>query len=99
MYSSIQKIDVMTENADGATLVQTDHRRADEIEDTAELSVLFAIARIVNARHIAASKKLKVADVVYTAIIDTPPQFLLDAIGAAGGVLETMPMRERTRLT
>lgn len=99
MYSSIQKVDVIAEGEDGALLVQTDHRRADEIEKAPELSVLFAVARIVNARHIAVAEKLKVADIVYAAIIDTPPQFLLDAIGAAGGVLETMPGRERTRLS
>jgi hypothetical protein len=98
MYSSIQKVDVMSETAEGVLLVQTDHRRNDEIEKEPELSVLFAIARIVNARHIAATKKLTVASVVYAPIMERPPQFLLEAIGAAGALLEQIPIGDRMKV-
>jgi hypothetical protein len=99
MYSSIQKVDLVAETAGGTDLVQTDHRRAREIEEDPELSVLFAIARVVSARNLAAAKKMKVANVVYVPIMEAPPSFLLDALGAVGAMLETMPLRQRTLLT
>lgn len=98
MYSSIDRVDVMAETEDGALLVQTDHRSAAEIEKQPELSVLFALARVLNARQLAEAKKMKLAAVVY-APMQPPPQFLVDALATVGAHLEEVPTMKRTKLT
>jgi hypothetical protein len=98
MYSSIDRVDVVGETPEGALLVQTDHRSVSEIEQEPELSVLFALARILNAQHIAKAKQLKVAAIVYTPILGAPP-FLVDALGTVGAHLEDMTTMQRTRLS
>jgi hypothetical protein len=50
VYCSIDKIDLAS-RVDGRPIaVQTDHRPRAEIEAEPELSVLFAMARVLNAR-------------------------------------------------
>ncbi|HUQ05761.1 MAG TPA: hypothetical protein VM261_24830 [Kofleriaceae bacterium] len=98
MYSSIDRVDVMGESPEGTLLVQTDHRSVSEIEKEPELSVLFALARVLNAQHIAKAKELKVAAIVYTPIMGAP-QFLVDALGTVGAHLEDMATMQRTRLS
>ena len=52
MYSSLDKIDLVTQAPDGAScLVQTDHRGAAEVEEEPELSVVFALSRILNPQR------------------------------------------------
>ncbi len=86
MYSSLQKIDIATDTSP-PLFFQTDHRDSDEIEAEPEISVLFGLARILNAKHHAASQKVD-ATVVYVALSSQLPAFLVDAIAAAGGVIE-----------
>lgn len=81
MYSSLDKIDAVTTEA----RYQTDHRTPAEIEDAPELSVLFALTRVRNAKrhHDAASGQV----VVYVPKHELPA-FLEEAIAAAGGMIE-----------
>jgi hypothetical protein len=81
VYSSLDKIDAVTP----AARYQTDHRTRAEIEDAPELSVLFALTRICNARrhNDAASEQV----VVYVPKHELPG-FLEEAVAAAGGVIE-----------
>lgn len=97
MYTTIDKVDVMAETEDGHLLVQTDHRSADEVAKEPELSVLFALARVLNAHHIAHQKKLAGAKIVY-APLERPPQFLVDALAAGGAWLEDLETSKRTQL-
>src|ERR1044071_5942796 len=80
VYSSLTKIDIVT---DGPEYIQTDHRSRDEIEATPELSVLFALARVCNARRYNAASQ---PTVVY--VVNDAPPFLEEAVAAAGGLLE-----------
>jgi hypothetical protein len=56
MYSSLDKIDILAEIDGRKLVVQTDHRTAQEIEDEPELSVLFAMTRVLNAQSWLASE-------------------------------------------
>jgi len=89
VYSSLTKIDIVT---DGPEYIQTDHRSRDEIEATPELSVLFALARVCNARRYNAASQ---PTVVY--VVNDAPPFLEEAVAAAGGLLERKD--DRTRRT
>lgn len=52
MYSSVQKLDIVFTDESGAKIgVQTDHRDAAEIAADWDRAVLFAAARVVNARR------------------------------------------------
>ncbi len=90
MYSSLDRIDIVAQDpASGARLlVQTDHRGPGEVEETGELSVLFALARVLNARRL--GRDDPTPPLVRYAVPEQPPAFLLDAIAAAGGELELM---------
>jgi hypothetical protein len=87
MYSSLLKIDIVAKAPEGPLYVQTDHRRRDEIEAEPEISVLFALVRVLNARAHAKAEG-EPATVVYACMDDAPP-FLVDALAAAGAELET----------
>lgn len=76
MYCSLDKIDLAAQVDGKAIAVQTDHRGRGEIEAEPELSVLFAMARVLNARQQAASVQYEIA---------AAPRFLAEAIAAAGG--------------
>jgi hypothetical protein len=86
MYSSLLKIDIVANAPEGPLYVQTDHRRRDEIEGEPEISVLFALVRVLNARAHAKAEG-KPATIVYACMDDAPP-FLVDALAAAGAELE-----------
>lgn len=52
VYSSLRKIDIVSEAPDGTRLLlQTDHRSPDEIDAEPELSMLFALARILGPQR------------------------------------------------
>lgn len=52
MYSSLEKVDIVVKDKEGANvLVQTDHRSLDEVDAEREISVLFALTRILAPRR------------------------------------------------
>ncbi len=68
---------------------QVDHRSADEIEATPELSVLFALARVINAREHLRERGESAAGVRYVlerAIV--VPARLREALAAAGAIVD-----------
>ncbi len=87
VYCSIDKIDLAA-RVDGKPIaVQTDHRTRDEIAAEPELSVLFALARVINARaQLADDGHLDAA--VHYIVADEPPPLLREALAAAGGMLD-----------
>ena len=87
MFCSLDKIDLVATVAGEPVAVQTDHRTAREIEATPELSVLFAMSRVLNARaHVEAEGHAGAA--VHYVVADEPPPLLRDALAATGAVLE-----------
>jgi hypothetical protein len=97
MYSSLDRVDIIVEGDTGPCAVQTDHRPTDEIEATPEISTLFALVRVLNARRIATDDGRDIETVVYTALGEPPP-FLVDALASVDATLERPPARERRRL-
>lgn len=87
MYSSLTKIDLASSNPD--RFVQTDHRERAEIEAEPEISVLFALTRVLNARNYAETKSSD-GRVVYAAAAESLPPFLLEALAASGAMIERM---------
>jgi hypothetical protein len=92
VYSSLGKIDVVTQ--DPIQYIQTDHRTREEIEAEPELSVLFALTRILKA-HVYAKAQGVEATVVYAALEDDTPAFLRETIAAANGIYERASDRHR----
>ncbi len=96
MYCSIDKIDLAT-RVDGQPIaIQTDHRSCAEIEAEPELSVLFAMARVLNARGHLAEDGHADAGVHYVTSDDVPA-VLRDALAAVGATIEHVG-RELERL-
>ena len=87
MYCSIDKIDLAAKVDGKPIAVQTDLRSREEILDAPELSILFAMARIVNARAQLADDGHRDAAVHYV-VAEEPPAMLREALAAAGGTLE-----------
>lgn len=87
MFSSLDRVDIVLEpDADGRQqFVQTDHRSATEIEQEPELSALFALVRVLNAKRMAESDSPE--PVVLYVTQERPPVFLRRVIHAAGGRL------------
>jgi hypothetical protein len=86
VYCSIDKIDLAA-RVEGRTIaVQTDDRSRAEIERAPELSVLFAMARVLNARAQLADDGHHDAPVHYR--VTGAPEFLAEAVAAAGGTLD-----------
>jgi hypothetical protein len=87
VFSSLDRVDIVLKpGPDGRPrYVQTDHRTAAEIEGEPELSVLFALVRILNPRRMAEAGSPEPL-VIYSAQ-ERPPEFLRRAIHAAGGSL------------
>jgi hypothetical protein len=84
MFSSLDRIDIVLKpGPDGRrTYVQTDHRSAAEVEEEPELSVLFALTRVLNPKRMAGEGEPEPV-VLYTAQ-ELPPPFLRQAVRAAG---------------
>lgn len=87
MYCSIDKVDIAA-RVDGRPIaVQTDDRARAAIEAEPELSILYAMARVLNARtHLSESGHPDA--VVHYAVCEDPPPLLREALGAVGGTLE-----------
>src|SRR5258708_32962377 len=92
VYCSIDKIDLAARLDGNPIAVQTDHRTRDEIEAQPELSVLFAMARVVNARSQLADDGHPTAAVHYV-VADDPPALLREALSAVGGTIERADRR------
>jgi hypothetical protein len=85
MFSSLDRADIVLkpDSAGRQRYVQTDHRTAEEIEQEPDLSVLFALVRILNPKR-QAEPGAPEPQVLYVAQ-SPPPEFLRQAIRAAGG--------------
>ena len=83
MYSSLERVDIVLKDDNGTTVhAQTDHRSAEQVAAAPEISILFAIARVLNARR-NAPRRLRVA---YFARCE-PPAFLKQVLAALGAEL------------
>ena len=81
VFASLTKIDVV---ATGPIYYQTDHRSRAEIEATPELSVLFALVRMCNARRYKPEER---PVVIYSYAGEGVPAFIEEVVAAAGGLL------------
>jgi len=87
MYCSLDKIDLAAEVGGRTVAIQTDHRSRDEIEAQPELSALFAMTRVLNARgHLAEGGVADAA--VHYVTSEEVPELLRDALSAVGATLE-----------
>jgi hypothetical protein len=85
MFFSLQSIDAVVSD-EGSSLmccVQTDHRTAEEIRQQEDISILFALTRVLGARGQGDPQDVQV---VYVCA-ESPPDFLRHAIASAGGVV------------
>lgn len=97
MYSSLLKIDLVADTKQGQQLyIQTDHRTRDEIASEPEVSTLFALTRVLNAKNHAKQQGIE-ATVVY-ACMDEPTPELVEVLAAAGAMLETHGGQNRRTL-
>lgn len=81
MFASLKRIDAVTNGSNGRQrVVQTDHREAAEIAAARELSVVFAVVRVLDPIRIGARDP----EVTYF-LPSLPPPFLVEAVAAAGG--------------
>jgi len=71
----------------GQRMVQTDHREAAEIEAEPEVSVLFALTRVLNARKVASRRPADVPTAIQCMHLHPPPPFLQQVIASAGGAV------------
>ena len=87
VYCSIDRIDLATRVDGQPVAVQTDHRSREEIEAEPELSVLCAMARVLNARDHLADDGHRDAAVHYVVPGETP-EILRDALAAVGATID-----------
>lgn len=81
MFASLDRADARMSPENGRSrLVLTDHRDAEEIAATRELSILFAMIRVLRARQMDDTKPI----VFYYAPGELP-DFLVEAVKASGG--------------
>ncbi|HUJ62549.1 MAG TPA: hypothetical protein VLX92_28805, partial [Kofleriaceae bacterium] len=92
MYCSIDKIDLAAQIDGRPIAVQTDHRGRADIEADPELTQLFAMARVLNARTQLADDGHPDAAVHYV-IGEEPPAALREALTAVGGTIERADRR------
>lgn len=87
MYSSLDSIDIVTQNEETGrrSFLQTDHRPAAEIQQARELSTLFALTRVLNARDY--REPQEEVDVLYVCSAP-PPEFLRSVVASAGGRIQ-----------
>jgi hypothetical protein len=87
MYCSLDKIDLAAQIDGRPVAIQTDHRARAEIEREPELSVLFALARVLNARdHMTGEGEPEAA--IHYVVSEDPPELLREALAAVGTTLE-----------
>jgi hypothetical protein len=93
VYCSLDKIDISLKIEGRPVAMQTDHRDAAEIAAEPDLSVLFAMARVINARSHLARAGVPDGSVHYL-VFHEPPPVLIEALGAVGCTLE---LRDRSK--
>ena len=87
MFSSLLKIDFIAETTEGrAQYVLTDHRETAEMAEAREISVLFALARMLGATAHAAKSGRSDTQVIYGCMNKPTPE-VVEAIAACGGML------------
>ena len=80
MFASLHRADAeMTPENGRARFVLTDHRDAGEIADVRELSIVFALVRILRTQRIATP-----TPAVFYYLPGLPPNFLVEAAASAG---------------
>ena len=82
MFSSLDRVDMRIASAEGIRCLQTDHRPAAEIQRQEELSILFALTRVLGPLSAGTA-----SEVVYVCA-QPPPEFLRRAVASAGGKLQ-----------
>jgi hypothetical protein len=87
VYCSLDKIDLAAQIDGRPVAIQTDHRARAEIEREPELSVLFALARVLNARDHMADEGEPAAAIHYV-VSEDPPALLREALVSVGATLE-----------
>ena len=87
VYCSIDRIDLATRVHGQPVAIQTDHRSREQIEAEPELSVLCAMARVLNARDHLAEDGHRDAAVHYV-VPDDAPEILRDALAAVGAKID-----------
>ena len=87
MYTSLDRVDIVAQDPETGkqTAVQTDHRTAREISSEPDLSTLFALTRILNARRLA--KPGEPAPGVDYVCSEPPPEFFRRIVASAGARL------------
>lgn len=81
MYSSLHKIDIVVDQPEGKLAVQTDHREQAELEEELDLSVIFALTRIINPMRMDYAG-------VRMVFLGSPPPSILDLVAWAGAEAE-----------
>jgi hypothetical protein len=92
VYCSLDKVDLAAQVDGRQVAIQTDHRAAAEIEAAPELSVLYAMSRVLNARSHLLLEGATSTEVHYV-VADDPPPVLREALAATGAVIERMTDR------
>ncbi|MBA3458515.1 MAG: hypothetical protein H0T46_01030 [Deltaproteobacteria bacterium] len=87
MFCSLDKIDLAADVEGRVVAVQTDHRGPEEAAAAPEISALFAMTRVINARAHLAEEGRPDADVRYAMPGEAPP-ILREALAATGALLE-----------
>ena len=86
-WADLDKVSVAKPRPDGsALLVLRDDRSPERVRETRHLSVVIAISRVARARHALAERFAGRGSVIYNTA-GTPPDFLVDAVTAAGAVV------------
>ena len=96
MYSSIKRVDIVAEEDGVEVCIQTDHRAPDEMDEDAELSVLFALTRTLLPRRFATDGKPM--PVVRYAALQGASRAVAEAVASTGSQLESMESGNPTRV-
>lgn len=84
MYSSLHKVDIGIDEDGARIAVQTDHRQPAEIDEAPELSVIFAVTRVINPLRAGGFDRVR-----YT-LLNRPPPWFHELLRLAGAEIETM---------
>jgi len=96
VYSSIKRVDIVAEEDGVEVCIQTDHRAPDEMDEDAELSVLFALTRTLLPRRFATDGKPM--PVVRYAALQGASRAVAEAVASTGSQLESMESGNPTRI-
>jgi len=85
MFGSLESVDVVVQDPETGRrrFFQTDHRTAEEIRQQEEISILFALTRVLSARGLGTPQEVEVGYVCF----EPPPEFLRHAVASAGGTM------------